>query len=92
MQPQARDAFAALLAQGWVDTARQLHPRERMYTYWTDERAFAQGKGMRLDFILLSKPLRPHLRDVAVDAAYRSRVKPSDHAPMWVHLAYPCAA
>ena len=92
MQPQARAAYAALLAQGWIDTARHLHPRERMYTYWTGERAFSQGKGMRLDFILLGKALQACLREVAVDSAYRSRIKPSDHAPMWVRLAYPCTA
>jgi len=87
MQPEVRESFRQLLAQGWLDTARDLHPRERMYTFWTTETAFRQGKGMRLDFILLNALLRDRLRRVGVDAAYRGRVKPSDHAPMWIELA-----
>ena len=31
MQPAARDTFKRLLAQGWMDAARQLHPAQRMY-------------------------------------------------------------
>jgi hypothetical protein len=86
MQPAARDAFRRLLAQGWMDAARQLRPAERMYTYWVNDNAFRQNKGMRLDFILLSAPLRAAVTAAAVDTEYRGREKPSDHAPTWVAL------
>ena len=87
MQPEVREAFRQLLAQGWLDAARHVHPRERMYTYWTTANAFRQGKGMRLDFVLVNAPLRDRLRRAGVDAEHRGRVKPSDHAPAWIELA-----
>jgi exodeoxyribonuclease-3 len=86
MQPQARDAYQRLLAQGWIDAARQLHPKERMFTYWVNDQAFRSGRGMRLDFILLNQALRERLVASGVDKEYRGREKPSDHAPMWVEL------
>lgn len=89
MQPQARDAYARLLAQGWMDSARELNQSERMYTYWVNEQSFRQGKGMRLDFLLLNSRLRPLATASGVDANYRGREKPSDHAPAWVTLRYP---
>ena len=86
MQPQPRDAFTRLLAQGWVDAVRQLHPRERMYTYWVNEQAFQRNKGMRLDFLLVNTQLQPSLTDAGVDEVYRGRDQPSDHAPTWITL------
>jgi exodeoxyribonuclease III len=87
MQAETREAFRQLLAQGWMDSARHLHPRERMYTYWTTEHAFRQDKGFRLDFLLLNATAQPRLRRAGVDAVHRGRVKPSDHAPAWITLA-----
>jgi exodeoxyribonuclease-3 len=57
-----------------------------MYTYWVNDNAFRQNKGMRLDFLLLSEPLKARVNDVGVDAEHRGRDKPSDHAPAWVSL------
>ena len=87
MQPAIRDAYRRLLAQGWTDTARLLHPDQRIYTYWNDERAFRQNKGWRLDFLLVSKSLIDRVLAFGVDAEYRARVKPSDHTPAWIELA-----
>jgi exodeoxyribonuclease III len=33
-RPEVRDAFHRLLAQGWTDAVRVLHPGERIYTFW----------------------------------------------------------
>ena len=89
MQPTTRDAYRRLLAQGWMDTARALHPKERMYTYWVNDDAFRQGRGFRMDFILLSAALQPRVMAAGVDAEYRGRERPSDHAPAWVLLERP---
>jgi exodeoxyribonuclease-3 len=86
MQPQVREAYARLLAQGWTDAARKLHPKERMYTYWTTEAAFRQDKGFRLDFLLVNRAAADRLRACGVDREYRGRDRPSDHAPAWVRL------
>ena len=87
MQPPTRDAFRRLLAQGWMDCTCELHPKERMYTYWVSDDAFRHNKGFRLDFLLLSPALQPRLTAAGVDREYRVRDKPSDHTPAWIQLA-----
>ena len=86
LQPQTRALYGELLAQGWVDATRALHPKERIYTFWVNDAAFRRNAGFRMDFLLLSPQLAPRLRSTGVDAAYRGRDKPSDHAPAWIVL------
>jgi len=86
MQPQTRDAYRRLLRQGWTDAVRSLHPESRMYSFWVNETAFNRGHGFRLDFLLLNAAASPRLQDAGVDAAYRARERPSDHAPVWIVL------
>jgi exodeoxyribonuclease III len=87
LQPESQAAWRDLLDQGWVDATRALHPAERIYTFWVNADAFRRDAGFRMDFLLLSKPLVPRLKATGVDAEYRGREKPSDHAPTWVMLA-----
>ncbi len=88
LQPETRAAYEELLAQGWIDAARHLRPRERhLYTYWVNEEAFRRNAGFRMDFLLLSPGLLTRLRLDGVDLEYRVREKPSDHAPTWIRLA-----
>jgi exodeoxyribonuclease-3 len=91
LQPETRQAWRDLLAQGWVDSARHLHPgaRRELYTFWVNDEAFRRNAGFRMDFLLLSPQLAGRLRACVVDIAHRGRVKPSDHAPVWVELAEP---
>jgi len=86
MQPETRAAYRRLLAQGWIDAHRHLHPKTRIYTYWVNEAAYRRNAGFRMDFVLLSPSLLPRLRAAGVDAEHRGREKPSDHAPTWVTL------
>jgi exodeoxyribonuclease-3 len=87
MQPETREAFQRLLAQGWTDTVRVLHPAERTYSYWVSEAAYRRGHGFRLDFILANEAASARIREAGVDADYRVRERPSDHAPVWVALS-----
>jgi exodeoxyribonuclease-3 len=89
MQDTPRQAFRALLAQGWLDAARAMHPKERIYTFWHNRFAFFRKQGMRLDFVLVSKPLVPRLIATGVDAEFNKREKSSDHAPTWVEISTP---
>jgi exodeoxyribonuclease-3 len=85
--PEARAAYARLLAQGWTDALRTLHPDETIYTFWDYFRnAFARNAGLRIDHLLLSPALAPRLRRAEVDRDVRSWEKTSDHAPVWVEL------
>jgi exodeoxyribonuclease-3 len=86
LQPETRALHEELLAQGWVDATRHLHPKSRIYTFWVNAAAHARNAGFRMDFLLLSPDLVPRLRKAEVDAEHRGREKPSDHAPVWIEL------
>ena len=89
MQPETREAYQRLLAQGWIDATRHLHPKKRIYTFWVNSDAFRRNAGFRMDFLLLNAPLAARLTAAEVDAEYRGREKPSDHAPTWVDIRSP---
>jgi exodeoxyribonuclease-3 len=87
LQPESRAAYAALLKQGWTDAIRSLHPDERIYTFWDYLRnGWARNAGLRIDHLLLSPDLVPHLVDANVDRDQRGKEKASDHAPTWIVL------
>jgi exodeoxyribonuclease-3 len=83
-----REACRQLVAQGWTDALRALHPGERIYTFWKYFRnAFARDAGLRIDHLLLSPAVADRLVAAGVDRAARAREKSSDHAPFWIELA-----
>jgi exodeoxyribonuclease-3 len=85
--PEVRAAYARLLAQGWTDALRSLHPDEIIYTFWDYFRnAWARNAGLRIDHLLLSPSLARRLRAADVDRDVRSWEKTSDHAPVWIEL------
>jgi exodeoxyribonuclease-3 len=87
-RPEVRDAYRRLLAQGWTDALRRLHPDARLYTFWKYFRnAFARNAGIRIDHLLLSPPLAARLVAAGVDREVRGWEKASDHAPAWIELA-----
>ena len=88
LQPETRDAYRRLLAQGWVDAVRARQPDEQIYTFWDYFRnRFQRNSGLRIDHLLLSDELAPRLADANVDRWVRAQPTPSDHAPTWVVLA-----
>ena len=87
-RPEVREAYRRLVAQGWTDALRALHPGERIYTFWMYLRnALARNAGLRIDHFLLSPPLASRLVSATVDREARQREKASDHAPVWIELA-----
>lgn len=86
-RPETRDAFHRLVAQGWCDSLRQMHPDEKIYTFWDYFRnAYGRDAGLRIDHLLLSPALAGSLKAAGVDRDVRGREKPSDHAPTWIEL------
>lgn len=89
VQPQARKRFRALLAQGWTDALRTMHPDvPNLYTYWDYKRLrWPRDRGMRLDHFLLSPPLVKRLKAAGIDKEVRGEPDSSDHAPAWIELS-----
>jgi exodeoxyribonuclease-3 len=86
--PETREAYRDLLARGWTDALRALHPAEKIYTFWDYFRnAFGRNAGIRIDHVLLNPGLAPSLGAAGVDRDVRALEKTSDHAPTWVELA-----
>ena len=87
IQPESRQAFARLLAQGWTDAIRKLHPDRPLWTFWDYKfDRWQKDKGMRLDHFLLSPKLSDRLVDGGVDRWARGQENASDHAPTWIML------
>jgi exodeoxyribonuclease III len=87
LQPEPRTQYQQLLAQGWTDALRTIHPEERVYTFWHYLRqSWERDAGLRLDHILLSAQTASGLKDAGVDRWVRSLPGASDHAPAWVTI------
>jgi len=87
MQPESRDAYAQLLADGWTDAIDTLNPRGGVWTYWDYQAgAWQRDHGFRIDHLLLSPELADRMAAAGVDKEYRGREKASDHTPVWVEL------
>ena len=73
-QPEPRAHIARLLAQGWTDAIRHLHPDETIYTFWDYWRnAFARNAGLRIDHLLLNPAAAKRLKAAGVDRDVRGR-------------------
>ncbi|MCF6369436.1 exodeoxyribonuclease III [Rhizobium halophilum] len=87
-RPEVREAFRRLEEQGWTDALRQLHPEERIYTFWDYFRnAWGRNAGLRLDHLLLSPSIADRLERAGVDREVRGWEHASDHAPTWIELS-----
>jgi exodeoxyribonuclease-3 len=73
-----------LLAAGFADSFRALHPDEVKYSWWSYRfHAREKNAGWRIDYFLLSGRLLPQVRqsDILTD------VLGSDHCPVMLELA-----
>ncbi len=84
---ETREAFSRLMAQGWTDALRKLHPDATVYTFWDYFRnAYARDAGLRIDHLLLNPAAAQRLTAAGVDRHVRGWERASDHAPTWVEL------
>lgn len=87
LQPQSRERYDRLLAQGWSDALRRLYPEERIYTFWDYFRQHWQkNSGLRIDHILLNELAVKRLVAGGIDRWVRDEPHASDHAPTWITL------
>ena len=84
---EEREWIDEIVAQGYVDTFRDLYPdRDGAYSWWSYiGGARARNVGWRLDYFFVSEDLRPNV----VDAAIHPDVLGSDHCPVSLILDLP---
>ena len=82
-----RGAFRGLEALGLKDSYRLFEQPEKTFSWW-DYRmmAFRRNMGMRIDHILISKPLVADCKSCIIDKTPRKLERPSDHTPVVVEL------
>jgi exodeoxyribonuclease-3 len=85
--PEERNAIRALEDWGLTDAFRLQHQGDRLFSWW-DYRAgdFHKHKGMRIDLVLVSRPLADRVAFALIDRQARKGKLPSDHAPLIVDL------
>lgn len=85
LQPESRECFRRLLAQGWQDVLRTRFPDQRIYTFWDYFRNHWQtNSGLRIDHLLVSPALSQRVVGAGVDTWVRGQPHASDHAPTWL--------
>ena len=78
-----RAALRHVVEWGLVDAFRSRYPDKIAYTWW-DYRmlGFPKNHGLRIDHVLLTRPLVDKLEDVVIDRDERKGKGASDHAPV----------
>ena len=86
-----RTRFRRLLEWGFVDVYRERFPDTQAFS-WYDYRggAFHRKQGLRIDFLLATRPAMSRVKSVEIDRDYRKKkdgLTPSDHCPVIADLA-----
>src|SRR5690606_25243581 len=80
---ESRLQFRELLARGFTEAFRSLHPERRAYTFWDYQGgAWQHDLGIRIDHLLLSPQAADRLTDCQIDRNPRAQDKASDHTPI----------
>lgn len=89
--PEEREWYERLLSFGLADSWRQLHPERDDLFSWFDYRSKGfdddPRRGLRIDHILVSRPLVQRLVDAGIDYDIRAMDRPSDHCPVWASFS-----
>lgn len=76
---QERDKMTTLLANGFTDSFRWLHPDDVTYSWWSYRfHAREKNAGWRIDYFLVSDRLRPRIDTAAI----HTEIFGSDHCPV----------
>ena len=85
--PEEREWLSTLTDWGLFDTYRSLHPEVDDRFSWFDYRSKGfdrePKRGLRIDLMLVTAPLRDRLVEAGIDYDIRGMTKPSDHCPVW---------
>ena len=80
---EERRQFSNLLASGFCDTYRTLHPDKVEYSWWSYRfQARQKNAGWRIDYFVVSERLMPQV----ADASIHTEIFGSDHCPVEVEI------
>ena len=76
-----------LIGLGLADAFRLFEQPDKSFSWW-DYRmlGYQKNRGLRIDHILVSEPLRAQVAACGIDRVPRKWPKPSDHAPVTLEL------
>lgn len=84
--PEERAAFSHLLAQGYKDTFRELHPDEVKYSWWSYRfHAREKNAGWRIDYFVVSE----ELMEKVLSSEIHNEIYGSDHCPITMEIDLP---
>ena len=90
--PEEREWVDTLLSWGLIDSYRLLNPTINDRFSWFDYRSRGfedtPKRGLRIDLIMISKPLVDSLINAGIDYDTRGMEKPSDHAPIFAEFDF----
>ena len=86
--PEEREWFQRLTNWGLIDSWRTVNPDIDDQYSWFDyrSRGFEDDpkRGLRIDHILVSKPLIERMTGCGINYQLRAMERPSDHCPVWI--------
>jgi len=91
--PEEREWLGDLLRWGLHDAYRVMNPDSFDLYSWFDYRSRGfetdPKRGLRIDLLLVTKPLLDCGQEAGIDYVFRGRAKSSDHCPVWFDFKNP---
>ena len=76
---EEREKFTMLLGDGFIDTFRELHPEDIVYSWWSYRfKAREKNAGWRIDYFLASERMRQNIKGAGI----HTEIYGSDHCPV----------
>lgn len=76
---EEREKFTLLLGDGFIDTFRELHPEDIVYSWWSYRfKAREKNAGWRIDYFLASERMRQNIESAGI----HTEIYGSDHCPV----------
>jgi len=79
--PEEREIMNQLLSLGLYDSYRELYPNKKEFSFF-EYRDKKFERGLRLDYILVTKPILSKIENIYIDINPRHLSTPSDHTPV----------
>ena len=82
--PEERAWMDKFYSNGWIDSFREFHPEPHRYSWWSQRFPTVRlnNKGWRIDYISVTEPLKPYLKDAEI----YPDIKHSDHCPIYAEI------